>query len=89
MAEGCEIATVEGLDSEHPVMQAFEREHAFQCGYCTPAMVVTCKALLEENAHPSDEEIKVALGGNLCRCGCYVKIINAVKEAALVMGGSR
>jgi aerobic-type carbon monoxide dehydrogenase small subunit (CoxS/CutS family) len=89
MAEGCEITTVEGLSSDHPIMQAFEREHAFQCGYCTPAMIVTCKALLEENPCPSDEEIKVALGGNLCRCGCYLKIIRAVKEAALAMGGAR
>jgi aerobic-type carbon monoxide dehydrogenase small subunit (CoxS/CutS family) len=89
MAEGGEITTVEGLSNDHPVKQAFERQHAFQCGYCTPAMIVTCKALLEENAHPSYEEIKVALGGNLCRCGCYIKIINAVKEAALAIGGSR
>jgi len=89
MAEGCAITTVEGLSSDHPVIQAFEREHAFQCGYCTPAMIVTCKALLEENPNPSDEEIKVALGGNLCRCGCYIKIINAVKEAVLAIGGTR
>ena len=82
LAEGCEITTVEGLGGEHPVQQAFEEEHAFQCGYCTPGMILTVKALLEENSHPSDEEIKVALGGNLCRCGCYVKIINAVKRAA-------
>ncbi len=82
LADGCEITTVEGLGSDHPVQQAFEEEHAFQCGYCTPGMILTVKTLLEENPHPSDEEIKVALGGNLCRCGCYVKIINAVKRAA-------
>lgn len=81
-AEGCEITTVEELGGDHPVQQAFEEEHAFQCGYCTPGMILTTMALLEENPRPSHEEIKVALGGNLCRCGCYVKIIKAVKRAA-------
>ncbi len=87
LADGCEITTVEGLGSDHPVQRAFEEEHAFQCGYCTPGMILTVKTLLEENPHPSDEEIKVALGGNLCRCGCYVKIINAVKRAAAAYSG--
>jgi aerobic-type carbon monoxide dehydrogenase small subunit (CoxS/CutS family) len=82
LAQGCEILTIEGLDSQHHVQQAFEEEHAFQCGYCTPAMILTCKALLEENPHPTDAEVKEALGGNLCRCGCYVKILKAVKRAA-------
>jgi aerobic-type carbon monoxide dehydrogenase small subunit (CoxS/CutS family) len=81
-AEGCEITTVEGLGGDHLVQQVFEEEHAFQCGYCTPGMILTIKAFLEENPHPSDEEIKLALGGNLCRCGCYIKIIKAVKRAA-------
>jgi aerobic-type carbon monoxide dehydrogenase small subunit (CoxS/CutS family) len=81
-AEGCEITTVEGLGGDHLVQQTFEEEHAFQCGYCTPGMILTIKAFLEENPHPSDEEIKLALGGNLCRCGCYIKIIKAVKRAA-------
>lgn len=83
-AEGCEITTVEALGGNHIVQRAFEEEAAFQCGYCTPGMILTTIALLEENPHPSDEEIKTALGGNLCRCGCYVKIINAIKRAALV-----
>ena len=82
LAEGCEITTTEGLGGDHPVQRAFEEEHAFQCGYCTPGMILTIKALLEENPGPSDEEIKVALGGNLCRCGCYLEIINAAKRAA-------
>jgi aerobic-type carbon monoxide dehydrogenase small subunit (CoxS/CutS family) len=82
LAEGCEITTVEGLGGDHPVQRAFEEEHAFQCGYCTPGMILTAKSFLEENPAPSDEEIKVALGGNLCRCGCYMKIIHAVKRAA-------
>lgn len=81
LAEGCEITTVEGLRGDHPVQQAFEEETAFQCGYCTPGMILTVKAFLAENPHPTDEEIKVALGGNLCRCGCYGEIIRAVKRA--------
>lgn len=82
LAEGTTITTIEGLSGDHPIPRAFEEEHAFQCGYCTPAMILTCKALLEENPHPTDEEIKVALGGNLCRCGCYNKIIKAIKKVA-------
>ena len=82
LAEGCQITTVEGLGGDHAVQRAFEEEHAFQCGFCTPGMILTIKSFLEENPAPSDEEIKVALGGNLCRCGCYVEIIRAVKRAA-------
>ncbi len=82
LADGCEITTIEGLGGEHHVQRAFEEEEAFQCGYCTPGMILTAKSFLEENPSPSDEEIKVALGGNLCRCGCYVKIIRALKRAA-------
>ncbi len=82
LAEGYEITTVEGLGSDHPILRAFEEESAFQCGYCTPGMILTIKAFLEENPHPTDEEIKTALGGNLCRCGCYIKIIQAAKRAA-------
>lgn len=85
LAQGCDITTVEGLGGDHPVQRAFEEEHAFQCGYCTPGMILTVKSLLEENPRPTDEEIKVALGGNLCRCGCYVKILRAVKRAAQYM----
>ena len=82
LADGREVTTVEGLGGEHPVQVAFAEEHAFQCGYCTPGMVLTAKRLLEENAQPSEEEIRLALAGNLCRCGCYVKIIDAVLLAA-------
>lgn len=89
LAEGCDILTVEGLGGQHPVQQAFEEEHAFQCGYCTPAMILTCKALLEEKPYPTDAEIKEALGGNLCRCGCYVKILKAVKRAAQTQEAAR
>jgi aerobic-type carbon monoxide dehydrogenase small subunit (CoxS/CutS family) len=70
------------LPAEHPVARAFEAEHAFQCGWCTPGMVLTAKRLLEETPQPSDEQIAEGLGGNLCRCGCYMKIRSAVKRAA-------
>jgi aerobic-type carbon monoxide dehydrogenase small subunit (CoxS/CutS family) len=82
MAEGRAITTVDGLGGDHPVQRAFEQVHAFQCGYCTPGMILTSKRLLEETPRPSDQQIRVALGGNLCRCGCYVKIQEAVHLAS-------
>jgi aerobic-type carbon monoxide dehydrogenase small subunit (CoxS/CutS family) len=82
LAEGREITTVEDLGGEHPVQRAFVAAHAFQCGYCTPGMILTATRLLEENARPTDEEIAVAMAGNLCRCGCYPKIVDAVRRAA-------
>jgi aerobic-type carbon monoxide dehydrogenase small subunit (CoxS/CutS family) len=81
LAEGCEITTVEGLGGNHPVQEAFVEAEAFQCGYCTPGMILTAKRLLEENPDPSDEKIKTYMGGNLCRCGCYAKIEDAVHLA--------
>ena len=81
-AAGRELTTAEGLPAEHPVPRAFEAEHAFQCGWCTPGMVLTAKRLLEETPQPSDEQIAEGMGGNLCRCGCYVKIRAAIKRAA-------
>ena len=81
-AAGREVTTVEGIPAEHPVRRAFAAEHAFQCGYCTPGMVLTVAGMLEETREPSDEQIVEALGGNLCRCGCYVKIHAAVRRAA-------
>jgi aerobic-type carbon monoxide dehydrogenase small subunit (CoxS/CutS family) len=84
-AAGHEITTVEGLGGGHPVQRAFVEEHAFQCGWCTPGFVLTAKRLLEENPDPSAEEIADALGGNLCRCGSYVKIAAAVRRAGAEM----
>jgi carbon-monoxide dehydrogenase small subunit len=84
-ADEREITTVEGLakDGElSPIQEAFVKHYAFQCGYCTPGMVMTSHALLQRNPNPSEEEIRRALAGNLCMCTGYVQIVEAVKEAA-------
>ena len=78
---GREVTTVEGLAGD-PVQRAFAEAHGFQCGWCTPGFVLTIRALLAENPDPSDAEIAEALGGNLCRCGSYVKIARAIRRAA-------
>jgi len=79
-AAGREVTTVEGLEAADPVQRAFDASHAFQCGWCTPGFVLTAKALLAENGAPSNAEIAEALGGNLCRCGSYLKIEEAVRR---------
>ncbi|MDW7671450.1 MAG: (2Fe-2S)-binding protein [Bacillota bacterium] len=88
-AEGKEILTIEGLDLEdgtlHPIQQAFLDEGAVQCGFCTPGMVLSAKALLDHNPHPTNEEIREAISGNLCRCTGYNKIVEAIGEAAKAM----
>jgi aerobic-type carbon monoxide dehydrogenase small subunit (CoxS/CutS family) len=79
------VTTIEGLghgEALHPVQEAFAAEGAMQCGYCTPGMIVTTVALLEKTPHPTAAEISEALNGNLCRCGGYVKILQAVRRAA-------
>ena len=84
-AQGSEIVTSEGLVKEgklNPVQEAFLEEGAVQCGHCIPGMIVSASALLMYNRKPSDEEIRTALSGNLCRCTGYTKIITAVKKAA-------
>jgi aerobic-type carbon monoxide dehydrogenase small subunit (CoxS/CutS family) len=88
-AAGREVTTAEGLGGTHPVQRAFVDAHAFQCGWCTPGLVLTVKNLLERNAAPSDAEIAEALGGNLCRCGSYVKITDAVRRAGAAMEEER
>jgi len=84
-ARGKEIITIEGLkDKEgrlHPLQQAFIDHFAVQCGYCTPGMILTAKALLDENPHPNEEDVRKGLSGNLCRCTGYVKIMEAVLAA--------
>jgi aerobic-type carbon monoxide dehydrogenase small subunit (CoxS/CutS family) len=82
LAQCREVTTVEGLGGGHPVQVAFAEAHAFQCGYCTPGMVLAAARLLEENPSPTEEEIRLGLAGNLCRCGSYVKIVEAVQLAA-------
>ena len=82
LAEGKEVTTVEGLGGDHPVQRAFVDAVAFQCGYCTPGMILTAKSLLEEVPDPTEEKIRNYMGGNLCRCGCYAKIEDAVNLAA-------
>ena len=84
-ADGSEVTTIEGLASNgklHPVQQAFHEHHALQCGFCTPGMVLATVSLLKENSSPTDEEIRHALEGNLCRCTGYQNIVKAVQQAA-------
>ncbi len=84
-ADGCEVTTIEGISANgelHPMQQAFHENHALQCGYCTPGMVMTAIKLLERNPRPSDDEIRHGLEGNLCRCTGYENIVAAVRAAA-------
>jgi aerobic carbon-monoxide dehydrogenase small subunit len=85
-AEGKTITTIEGIASKdgqlHPLQTAFINEGAVQCGFCTPGMIMSAKALLDANEKPAEEEIKDAIAGNLCRCTGYVNIINAIKSVA-------
>ncbi|CAN5860500.1 MAG: (2Fe-2S)-binding protein [Actinomycetota bacterium] len=84
-ADARTITTVEGMVSNgrlHPVQQAFKDEHGLQCGFCTPAMMLVASALLEDNPDPSEEEIRWAISGNLCRCTGYQNIVKAVQAAA-------
>jgi len=78
---GRKVTTVEGLAGDR-VQRAFAEAHGFQCGWCTPGFVLAAKRLLEVNPSPTDEEIAEGLGGNLCRCGSYVKIVEAVRRCA-------
>jgi carbon-monoxide dehydrogenase small subunit len=85
MAEGHEVRTVEGMERDgqlDAVQQGFMEEHGLQCGFCTPGMMLTARALLDANPHPTDEEIKIAISGQICRCTGYKNIVAAVRWAA-------
>jgi len=87
-ADGQQVTTVEALAAGgtlHPIQAAFKQEHGLQCGFCTPGMMLTSLALLEEKKDPTDEEIRWALSGNICRCTGYMNIVKAVKSAAATM----
>jgi aerobic carbon-monoxide dehydrogenase small subunit len=83
-ADGSEITTIEGLANGelHPMQRAFHEEHALQCGYCTPGMILAATDLLRDNPHPTEAEIREGLEGNLCRCTGYENIVRAVKRAS-------
>jgi carbon-monoxide dehydrogenase small subunit len=90
-ADGSEILTIEGLgtvENLHPVQQGFWEMHGLQCGYCTPGMIMTGVALLKRNPNPSEEEIRHALEGNICRCTGYQNIVKAIQWAAELMRGA-
>ncbi len=84
-ADGREVTTVEGMmraDGLHPVQTAFKEHHGLQCGFCTPAMMLVGAALLEQNPNPSDEDVRWAISGNICRCTGYTNIVKAIQAAA-------
>jgi carbon-monoxide dehydrogenase small subunit len=89
--DGREVTTVEGLKQDgqlHPIQAAFKEEHGLQCGFCTPGMMLTGAALLKENASPSDEEVRWAISGNICRCTGYMNIVKAIRSAGQQMAAS-
>ena len=89
-ANGKEVLTIEGLASDgklHPLQEAFIQEGAVQCGYCTSGMILSAKALLDENPTPKEEEVKKAIAGNLCRCTGYIRIVKAILNVAERSGG--
>src|SRR6185295_19697237 len=91
-AEGKDIQTIEGLSAApepHPLQKHFASTYAAQCGWCTPAMIMSAKALLDQNPNPTDDEIRVALSGVLCRCTGYTSVVQAVRDAAVELRGGR
>jgi len=91
-AQGKAITTIEGLaegNRLHPVQQAFVDHGAIQCGYCSPGMILTTKALLDRNPQPTEEEIKLAISGNFCRCTGYNKIVTAIQTVGQTAGGGK
>jgi len=90
-ANGAELTTIEGVAQDgrlHPVQEGFREEHGLQCGFCTPGMIISAVALLNDNPRPSDDEIKHALEGNICRCTGYINIVKSIRWAAEHPGGA-
>jgi carbon-monoxide dehydrogenase small subunit len=90
-AQDAEIVTIEGIqqgDKLHPLQEAFIEDHGMQCGYCTPGMIIAAKALLDKNPNPSELEVRQAIGGHLCRCGTYVRIVKSILHAAEIARNS-
>ncbi len=88
--EGLRITTITGMgdaDAPHPLQEAFAESGAAQCGYCTPGIIIAAQSLLAENPEPDEDDIRLALSGNLCRCTGYTKIFEAVEQAAAVLRG--
>jgi len=85
---GCAVTTVAGLSlggAKHPLIEAFEKSGAVQCGYCTPGLIVAAQSMLKDTPDPGDDDIRLGLSGNLCRCTGYTKVFDAVREAAAVL----
>ncbi|MBY4945870.1 (2Fe-2S)-binding protein [Cupriavidus respiraculi] len=91
-AHGCHVTTIEGVQpapgAVHPIQEQFMQCGAAQCGFCTPGFVVMAKALLDENPHPTRDDIRFAIAGNICRCTGYTKIVEAIEKAAAAMAGT-
>jgi carbon-monoxide dehydrogenase small subunit len=90
-ADGANVTTIEGMgtvDNLHPLQEAFWNDHGLQCGYCTPGMIMAAAGLLDRNPNPTEDEVRHALEGNLCRCTGYHNIVKAVLDAAKTKGGS-
>jgi carbon-monoxide dehydrogenase small subunit len=90
-ADGTEVTTIQGLagaNGPHPLQRAFNEQHALQCGYCTPGMIMAAADLLKENPDPTEDDVRHGLEGNLCRCTGYVNIVRAVRQAAAELRGS-
>ena len=90
--DGREVQTIEGVadgDTLHPLQEAFRRNHGLQCGYCTPGMIMAAKSYLGQNPTPSEEDVRLALEGNLCRCTGYQNIVRSILDAAAQLAGAR
>ena len=91
-ADGRELTTIEGMASDgqmHPIQEAFHRNHGLQCGYCTPGMIMAADSYLRENPNPTEEQVRMALEGNLCRCTGYQNIVKSILDAAQQMSGAK